>query len=108
MIETRLEARKVDLGAAARVAEQDLARFDARDARQDAHDRLGDHRLARARFADQRHRAALRHAKRHAVDRLDGAGIHVEIDPQVADRQKIGHSPSPRDQYTGPARKGRS
>ena len=42
----------------ARIVEQDLAAGDRAALRQDAHDRLADHRLAGAGFADQRHRAA--------------------------------------------------
>ena len=70
---------------------------DARDARQDAHDRLRDHRLARARFADQRHRAARGNAERDAVDRLDGAGVDVEMNLQITDGDEISHAPA---QYT--------
>ena len=96
----RVQAREIDhragpAGGNARIAKQDFAGFDARDARQDAHDALRDHRFARARLADQRHRAALRHAERHAVDRLHDAGVDVEIDLQVTDGKQVSHfSPS--------------
>jgi hypothetical protein len=96
----RVEAREVDrrirpAGRTARIAEQDLARLDVRDARQDAHDGLRHHRFAGARLAHQRHGATLGHAKRHAVDRLDGAGVDIEINPQVTDGKQVCHfSPS--------------
>jgi hypothetical protein len=47
------------------------------DARQDPHDRLRDHRLARAGLADQRNGAAFGHPKRDAVDRLHDTGVDV-------------------------------
>jgi hypothetical protein len=68
------------LARRARVGEQDLAARDPPGARQDAHDRLADHRLARAGFADHRHRAARGHAERHAAHGLDQALVGVEID----------------------------
>src|SRR5260221_274143 len=79
--------------SSAGIAKQDLARLDARDARQDAHDRLRHHRLARARFTDQRHGAAFGDAKRNAVDRLYHAGVDVEIDAQLAHGEQVRHGP---------------
>ena len=34
---------------------------------------------------------ALGNAERHAVDRLHGAGVHLEVDAQVADLEDVGH-----------------
>jgi hypothetical protein len=93
----RVEAGDVDLGARLRIAEHDLARLDARDARQDSHDRLRHHRLAGARLADQRDRAARRDAEGDAVDRFDSTCVHVEVDLQVADFDQVSHAPA---QYT--------
>ena len=80
-----------------RVVEQDLPVGDVRGARQDPHDRLRGDRLARARFADQRHRAAGPDAHRQAIDGLRPPGERAELDRQVADAQEIaGHFGSDR------------
>jgi hypothetical protein len=93
-----VEAGDVDFGSGKLgIAEHDLARLDARDARQDAHDRLRHHRLARARFAHQRDRAPGRDAERDAVDRLDGAGVDIEVNLEIPDGEQISHA---RGQYT--------
>jgi adenylate cyclase len=62
------------------------------ETRLDAHDRLRHDRLAGTAFADQRDRAALRHAEGHAVHRLYDGFVQVEFDLQVGNGQQIGHA----------------
>ena len=89
----RLEPGDVNLRTwAGRVGEHDLPLLDARDPRQDAHDRLRHDRLARARFSDQRHRAARGNAERDAVDGLDRSGVDFEVDFEIAYSENFRHS----------------
>ena len=88
----RVKLGDVDgLGRSSRVGEQDLAAGDPAGARQDAHDRLADHRLARSGFADQRHGAARPDPERDTAHRPDDALGNAEFDMQIADAQQISH-----------------
>jgi hypothetical protein len=77
-----------------RILEQDRARRDCRGARQQTHDRLAAHRLARARFAHQRDGAARRDREGDLVDGAQDAFMDTEIDGQVLDTQQILHTVS--------------
>jgi len=76
-----------------RIGEQDLA-LDLGDLGQDPHDRLRDDGLARARFAHERNRAALRDGEGHAAHRPHQPAMDAEIDAQIADCQQIRHARS--------------
>src|SRR5262249_50542608 len=79
---------------AARIAEEDRARRDGRRARQQAHDRLAAHRLARTGFADQRQRAAGRQGEGDMIDGAKRALVDTEIDRQSLDTQQLLHTVS--------------
>jgi hypothetical protein len=63
--------------------------IDLRGARQDAHDRLADHRLAGTGLADQGDGLAGGDPEAHAADRLEPAFRQHEADPQIPDTQQI-------------------
>src|SRR5690606_114158 len=72
-----------------RIAEPDVAARNAADARQDAHDRLRDDRLARPRFADQGRHLAFTDTEARAVHHLKRAAVDIEGDAQVLDAQQV-------------------
>src|SRR5262249_24964450 len=55
---------------------------------EDAHDGKGGHRLARARFADQRHGLALVDREADMIEHLDHPGACAELDRQVLDGER--------------------
>jgi len=65
--------------------EADGALSDAAGAIEDAHHRIGGHRLARAGFADDRQRLALGQREVDMLDGAHGAAAGVEFDGEVAD-----------------------
>ena len=87
------------------IVKQDAARRDLGCLRQNAHDRLGNHCLAGARFTDQRQGARRPHRQRRSLDSLDGAVSDPEADVEILDLDEGGHdrtsSPSS-DVWTNP------
>ena len=71
----------------ARIVKQNFAAGDLGLFRQNSHDCLGHHGLARPGFADQRHGFARGHAKADAVDGADDTFRHMEFDLEVVDVQ---------------------
>ena len=61
---------------------------DRRSLGQQAHDRAGEHRLARARLADDAERLAPLERERHAVDRAHEAAVGLEVRLDVVDLEQ--------------------
>src|SRR5690606_23646768 len=81
--------RNVDGGAALGLVEEDAARRDPPLLGQDAHDRLGGHRLAGAGFPDEGDGAAGRDVEGDTVKRTKApAAIAREIDGEIADTEQ--------------------
>ena len=81
-----VELDDVDLGSVvARILKQDGTHGDPGGARQQPHDGLAAHRFARARFADQRQRAARRDGEGHIVDGAQDSFVYPELDRQIVD-----------------------
>src|SRR5690606_27525698 len=82
-----------------RLEKQDFTVRDMRGFRQDRHDRLADHGLARSGFAHQRHRLAIGHPKTHAVYCFHNSFRDPELNLEIPYQKNVGHQarlPSPR------------
>src|SRR5262249_9699487 len=74
-----------------RIGEKYLAAADTGGTRQDAHDRLADHRLAGAGLADQCDGTALAHPERDAAHGVDRPAVDLERHLEILDVAEIGH-----------------
>ncbi len=87
---SRRRLREVDRRAGVLgIGEQDAAAENEAVLGQEAHHGLGDHGLAGAGFAHQRHGLAGRDTERDALDDFGGTALHGEADPQVFDPEDV-------------------
>ena len=95
------ERRDVDALRIPRIGpEADLAPGDPRHRRQDPHHRLRDHRLPGSRLPHQRHRLAVRDAKRHPVDHAQHPlAVQADVHAQIGDFEDVAGHRGARDRH---------